>query len=69
MPDSKMLNFIALILVLVCGINSGLEGLLGANLILGILGKFLGRLILLVFGVAAGYLIYDKFINKVKTTP
>lgn len=62
--DVKQISFIALIIVLAGGINMGLIGLFNVNLIGAILGNTLGRLVFIVIGVAAGYLIYLKFVKK-----
>ena len=51
---------IASIALLVGGLNLGLMGLFGFNLIGAILGGFLSRLIFIFMGVSAGYLIYLK---------
>ena len=57
------IDFIAWILVIVGGINWGLVGLLNLNLVALIFGfvPFLARLIFILVGVAAGYLIYRKY--------
>jgi uncharacterized membrane protein YuzA (DUF378 family) len=61
----KLLAQISAVIVLVGAINWGLIGLLNLNLIGGILGHILGRLVYIVVGVAAGYLIYLKAVKKV----
>jgi uncharacterized membrane protein YuzA (DUF378 family) len=66
MKDLNLYGFIALILVLVGGINWGLFGLFNVNLIEAILGSLLGRLIFIVIGVGAGYLIYLLYLEKKK---
>jgi uncharacterized membrane protein YuzA (DUF378 family) len=60
------LEFIAYIIVLAGGINWGLVAISNKLNIVGIfLGDgFLARLIYLVIGVSAGYLIYLKFQKK-----
>lgn len=60
----KLLAQIAAIIVLVGGINWGLVGLFNMDLISSILGHGLGRLIFLIVGIAAGYLIYLKVVKK-----
>ena len=51
-------SYVAFILLLVGGINLGLVGIFGGDLIRLILGAFLSRLLYLAIGIAAGYLIY-----------
>lgn len=58
------LGFISMILVLIGGINWGLVGLAEINIISGIFGYILSRLIYIAVGVAAGYLIYLLFFSK-----
>jgi uncharacterized membrane protein YuzA (DUF378 family) len=65
LANIKLLAQIAAVIVLVGAINWGLIGLLNINLVGGILGHFLGRLVYIVVGVAAGYLIYLKVTKKV----
>jgi len=60
----KLLTLIANILILVGGLNLGLMGLFKLDLISTILGGVLGRLIFIVIGVGAGYLIYLKYFKK-----
>jgi uncharacterized protein len=68
LPMTKNLDmwgWVAFILVLVGGINWGLVGLIDVNIISAILGAgFLGRLVYILVGVGAGYLIYLAFIKK-----
>ncbi|GEM_PF-999781 len=66
MKDLNWYGWIALILVLVGGINLGLLGLFNVNIISGILGVMLGRLIFIIIGVAAGYLCYLLYLEKMK---
>ncbi len=50
---------IAWVFVIIGGINNGLYGLFGFNLLEVILGtKFMGRLAFMLVGISAGYLIY-----------
>ncbi len=63
--DLKLQVYIAMILVFVGAIDLGIFGLAGTDLISSILGHILGRLIFIVIGAAAGYLIYLKFMKKV----
>jgi uncharacterized membrane protein YuzA (DUF378 family) len=65
MQNVKQLAMIAAIIVLVGGINWGLVGLFRLDLVSSIVGHTLGRLVFLVVGVAAGYLIYLKVTKKV----
>jgi uncharacterized membrane protein YuzA (DUF378 family) len=62
--DKELINKIAFILLLVGGLNLGLEGLIGVNLLGAILGKLLSRLLFLVIGVGAGFIIYEKYLAK-----
>lgn len=64
MLNPKLLGFVALILVLAGGINWGLVGLFGLDLVSAIVGHLLGRLVFIIVGVAAGYLIYLKVMKK-----
>jgi uncharacterized membrane protein YuzA (DUF378 family) len=58
-------EWISYILVLVGGINWGLVGLFKFNLVEVILGGgFLARLVYILVGVGAGYLIYNYFMKK-----
>jgi len=68
MKDLSLYGFIALIIVIVGGINWGLVGLFNVNIISGILGSLLGRLIFIIVGVAAGYLCYLIYLDKTKKT-
>ncbi|MDR3477354.1 MAG: DUF378 domain-containing protein [Gammaproteobacteria bacterium] len=65
MPNAKLLSLIALIIVLIAGINTGLYGLFRFDLIGTIIGTgFLQRLFYIIVGVSAGYLIYLKIMKK-----
>lgn len=66
MKDMDLYAWIALIILIVGGINWGLEGLFNFNLISSILGNMLGRLIFIVVGVAAGYMCYLIYLLKFK---
>ncbi len=59
-------SYISFLLLLVGGVNLGLEGILGINLIAAIFGNLLSRLIFLAIGAAAGYLIYLLVLEKKK---
>jgi uncharacterized membrane protein YuzA (DUF378 family) len=65
MKNIKLLAMIAAIIVLAGGINWGLVGLLRVDLVSSIVGHALGRLVFIVVGVAAAYLIYLKVTKKV----
>lgn len=65
MKNIKLLAMIAAIIVLAGGINWGLIGLFRLDLVSSIVGHTLGRLVFLIVGVAAGYLIYLKVTKKV----
>ncbi|HEX4044308.1 MAG TPA: DUF378 domain-containing protein [Gammaproteobacteria bacterium] len=57
---------IAYIIVLIGGINWGLVGLFNLNLVSALFGMMLGRLIFIVVGIAAGYLCYLIYLEKMK---
>lgn len=59
-------SLIALILVLIGGINWGLVGLFEVNIVTAILGLMLGRIIFIVVGVAALYLCYVLYTERAK---
>lgn len=58
--------YICFLLLLVGGINLGIEGIIGVDLIHAIFGNLLSRLIFLAIGGAAGYLIYLIVMEKRK---
>jgi uncharacterized protein len=63
--DNRLYSMIGWWLVIVGGINWGLIGLANLNLVAAIFGaSFLARLVYILVGVGAGYLIYEKFIMK-----
>lgn len=65
----KLYDSIALIIVIIGGINWGLVGLLQLNLISAIFGfGLLARLIYIIVGIAAGYLCYLIYLEKTKKT-
>lgn len=66
MKDLNTLGWVALALVLIGGINWGLVGLFGGNIVTGIFGDFLGRVIFVAVGAAAGYLCYLVYLAKFK---
>ena len=55
---------IAIVLLVIGGLNWGFVGLFNINIISGILGGLLGRLIFILVGVAAGYLCYLYYLKK-----
>jgi uncharacterized membrane protein YuzA (DUF378 family) len=66
MKDYGLYEWIAYILVIIGGINWGLVGLFKINLVEAIFGSgFLARLIYIIVGVGAGYLIY-MFVKQKK---
>jgi uncharacterized membrane protein YuzA (DUF378 family) len=62
-------SYAAFVALLVGGIDLGLYGILGINLFRVLLGGFLGRLVSLGIGIAAGYLIYLLVMEKKQATP
>ena len=58
MKDLDLYGWIAFIILLVGGLNWGLVGLFNVNIISGIFGMMLGRLIFIIVGIAAGYFCY-----------
>jgi len=65
MKDTNILNWISWILVLVGGVNWGLYGLFKLNLVEAILGSgFLARLVYIIVGAGACYIIYTYFSKK-----
>jgi uncharacterized membrane protein YuzA (DUF378 family) len=60
--NMSFLKGAAFIILLIGGINSGFIGLFNVN-ILGMFG-ILYRLMLILVGVSAGYLIYLRFVKK-----
>ncbi len=67
MMNKELLEKVSYILVLVGGILWGLLGLFDLNLLGAIFGTLISRLVYIIVGVAAGYLIYIKFIKKTPT--
>lgn len=66
MKDFNLYGWIAFILLIVGGINWGIQGLFGADLVTAIFGNLLGRLIFLIVGGAAGYMCYLVYLDKFK---
>jgi|GEM_PF-7125620 len=59
-------SYVAFILLLVGGIDLGIYGIIGINLLHVILGGFLSRLLFLVIGIGAGYIIYQLVMEMKK---
>lgn len=66
MKELSLYAQIALYVLIIGGINWGLVGLTGHDLIAAILGGLLSRLIYLVVGAAAGYFCYLIYLEKFK---
>lgn len=66
MKEMNLYSWIALIILLIGGINWGLVGLFNFNLVSTIFGNMLGRLIFIIVGVAAGYYCYLIYLDKFK---
>lgn len=66
MKDLTLYGWIALVIVIIGGINWGLVGLFNVNIVTSILGNMLGRLVFIIVGVAAGYLCYLIYLEKSK---
>ena len=61
MFDNKILNWVAWALVIIGGINWGLVGLFNGNIISAIFGIMLSRIIFILVGLSAIYLIVVFF--------
>lgn len=61
-------NWIAIIIVIIGGINWGLIGLFNANIVAAIFGVVLSRIIYIIVGIAAGYLCYQLYLARKATT-
>jgi uncharacterized membrane protein YuzA (DUF378 family) len=68
MKDLTWLLWTARILLLIGGFNWGFVGLFNIDIISGIFGLILARLIFILIGVAAGYLCYLIYLEKMKKT-
>lgn len=65
MKDWGFYEWISYTLVLIGGINWGLLGLFRMDLFATIFGiGLLNRLVLIIVGVAAGYLIYKFYVSR-----
>jgi uncharacterized membrane protein YuzA (DUF378 family) len=61
--NNRLLIGAAFVIVLIGGVNSGLIGLFTVN-ILGLFGSAIYRLLSILVGISAGYLIYMRFVKK-----
>ena len=66
MKPFNMYAWVAFALLIIGGINWGIEGLFGANIVTGIFGNLLGRLIFIVVGAAAVYMCYLIYVERFK---
>lgn len=66
MKHLSLYEWICVGLLIVGGLDLGIFGLLGFDLITGIFGNLIGRLIFIVMGAAAGYLCYLIYLAKFK---
>lgn len=66
MGELNLYGWIALGAVIVGGLCLGLMGLFNVQIITGILGNILGRLVYIAVGVGAGYLSYLIYLRKFK---
>lgn len=66
MGELNIYGWIALVAVLVGGICWGFVGLFNVQIVTGIFGNLLGRLIYIAVGVGAGYLCYLIYLRKFK---
>lgn len=66
LKEMDLYSQIAFIVVLIGGFCWLLVGLFDVYLITGILGSFLGRIVYIVVGAAAGWLAYKVYLEKMK---
>ncbi|MBU0535413.1 MAG: DUF378 domain-containing protein [Nanoarchaeota archaeon] len=66
MAKLEVLDWIALVLVIVGGLNWGLVGLLNLDLVQTILGSIpiLAKIVYVLVGVSALYMVYFAYQNK-----
>lgn len=65
MKNLALIRWICWIIVVAGGINWGLWGLFRLNLVEAILGGgFLSRIVYIIVGLAAGFLIYSVVVKK-----
>lgn len=65
MLNVSALKWIAWVLVMIGGINWGLVGLFNINIVTAVLGMgLLSRLVFILVGISAGYLIYLAIQKK-----
>jgi len=63
--DEKLIGLIAFVLVVIGGINWALVGIMNLDLIVLLCGKTLiTRVIYLLVGAAACYLVYEKWLKQ-----
>lgn len=65
MKELNMLGWVALVAVIVGGLDLGLLGIFNINIISSIFGS-LGRILYILIGVGAGYLAYLMYLEKFK---
>lgn len=68
MRDLDLFGWVALVLVILGGLDLFLYGLFGFHLYTAILGNLIGRLLYIVIGCAAGWLGYQIYLTKFKTS-
>ena len=66
LKEMDFYNQIAFLVVLVGGVCWGLVGLFDIDLVRAILGNFIGRIIYIVVGAAACWLVYKIYLEKMK---
>lgn len=66
MKDLDLYSFIAVIVLLVGGINLGIYGLIRVDILSAILGELVGRLLFIGIGGAAGYVGYQIYLQRFK---
>lgn len=64
MKGLPLWTWIAVIVLVVGGLNWGFVGLFSFNLVQAIFGEMLSRIIYIVVGVAAGYVAYLLIMKK-----
>lgn len=66
MKDLDIYSWIALVLLILGGLDSFLYGIFGFHLFAAILGNFVGRLFYIVIGGAGGWFCYQIYLTKFK---
>lgn len=64
MKDLAIVNLIAFIIVIIGGINWGFIGLFDVNFVHAIFGNVLSRIIYIIVGIAAVYLVYERYVKR-----